>query len=123
MTATPENASSTWREREREPSTVYDGAVVRHTLAEATYIIVGDDGSGLTDPEGFVARKLRSGRFPGLKIGRNWFMTDADIESAIQTCRRGKSPAPEVPVESVPTAAPSVIDGLSERARRLRGCV
>lgn len=86
----------------------------RHTLAQATRIICGED-SGLGDPERWVVRQLRSGRFPGLKIGRNWLMTDADVEAAQATLRNDPKPLP------APEPAPQpvgIISGLSERAAR-----
>lgn len=91
----------------------------RHTVSRAAQIIC--EGADLTDPELWVARRLRSGAFPGLKIGRAWFMTDADIESAIDTCRRGSHATdPSQLVETAPAAAVSIADGLSARARKLR---
>jgi hypothetical protein len=89
----------------------------RYTLAQATRIIVGED-SGLADPQRWVVRKLRSGRFPGLRIGRNWFMTEADVESALSALRNDRKPQPE------PEPAPrpvGILDGLSERAARRLG--
>ena len=86
----------------------------RHTLAQATRVIVGDD-SGLADPQGFVLRKLRAGRFGGLKVGRNWFMTDADIESAVSALRNDPAPQPAPEPELQPVG---IISGLSERAAR-----
>jgi hypothetical protein len=58
--------------------------------------------------------RLRRGVFTGIKIGRNWFMTDADIEAAIESCRN------EVAVEPEPVVseAVTVVDGLSARSRR-----
>ncbi|ODR07298.1 hypothetical protein BHQ21_09600 [Mycobacterium sherrisii] len=44
----------------------------RLTLAEATQRLLGDN-HGLKDPERWVAKQLRTGRFRGQKIGRNWF--------------------------------------------------
>ena len=85
----------------------------RHALPEAAQIICA--GADLKLPELWVARRLRTGVFTGIRIGRNWFMTDADIDAAIESCRREQ---PRPVVEDVPL---SVIAGLSERAaRRLR---
>jgi hypothetical protein len=89
----------------------------RYTLAQATRIIC-DDNSGLADPQRWVVRQLRSGRFPGLKIGRNWFMTDADIEAAQDTLRN--DPRPILAPESAPEPV-GIISGLSERAARRLG--
>jgi hypothetical protein len=91
--------------------------MTRRTLAQSARIICGDD-SGLADPQGFVLRKLRAGRFRGLKVGRNWFMTDADIEAAIAGLRN--DPAPQLKPE--PELQPvGIISGLSERAARRLG--
>jgi len=35
----------------------------------------------------WVIERLRDGRFPGRKIGREWRMTDEDIEAAIDACK------------------------------------
>jgi hypothetical protein len=64
----------------------------RYTLEQATRVIVGDD-SGLADPQLWMMRQLRKGRFHGFKIGRNWFMTQADVEAAIDSLRNGTKAA------------------------------
>jgi hypothetical protein len=91
-----------------------DDVVKRHTLAQATHIICGDD-SGLADPQRWVMRQLRSGRFPGRKIGRNWFMTEAHIEAALDTLDNNPKPQPEPELAPQPVG---IIGGLSERAAR-----
>jgi hypothetical protein len=35
----------------------------------------------------WLIERLRDGRFPGRKIGREWRMTDEDIEVAIDLCK------------------------------------
>ena len=90
-------------------------AGARYTLAQATRIICGDD-SGLADPQLWVMRQLRSGRFHGLKIGRNWFMTQANVEAAIDSLRNETKAASKPATD--PVADPRIIDGLSERAKR-----
>ena len=94
----------------------------RRSLAYAAAIIC--EGTSYADPAHWLMLQLRAGRFTGLKVGREWLMTDADIEAAIESCRRGAATAPgtALPVEqeSRPAAAP-VIGGLSVRsARRVR---
>lgn len=86
----------------------------RHTLAQATRIICGEDGAGMANPQHWVMCKLRAGRFPGLKIGRNWFMTDADVEAAQATLRNDPKPLPA----PEPERPVGIISGLSERAAR-----
>jgi hypothetical protein len=84
--------------------------VKRHTLAQATLIICGEDGAGLIDPEGWLARRLAKGDFGGIKIARRWFMTDADIDAALSALRNDPKPKP-APEPEQPV-------GLSERAAR-----
>lgn len=37
----------------------------------------------------WLARQLRSGRAPGVKLGRSWRMTEADIAAVIESNHRG----------------------------------
>jgi hypothetical protein len=37
-------------------------------------------------PERWLADNLRSGRFPGKKIGRKWMLSDDDIAAIVQIC-------------------------------------
>lgn len=37
--------------------------------------------------ERWVIEQLRSGRFPGRKIGRNWRLTEGDVVVALEVCR------------------------------------
>jgi predicted GIY-YIG superfamily endonuclease len=90
-------------------------AGARYTLEQATELICGDD-SGLADPQLWMMRQLRKGRFHGFKIGRNWFMPQADVEAAIDSLRNGTKAASKPATD--PVADPRIIDGLSERAKR-----
>lgn len=88
--------------------------MTRHNLAAATHLIVGDD-SGLADPQRWVTRQLKTGRFRGFKIGRQWFMTSEDVAAA----QLSLYPHPDG--ESKPETAGTgsrVVDGLSAGARR-----
>lgn len=87
---------------------------MKHSLAEATRLIL-PAGHGLRNPERWVSEQLCSGRFHGQKIGRKWFMTDADIEHAEQALYPPAKPKPAEPVEDTPGA---IITGLSKAARR-----
>jgi len=40
----------------------------------------------------WVARRLRSGEFPGFKAGRYWRGTQSDIDEAIELCRPRRLP-------------------------------
>lgn len=91
----------------------------RYSLEKATELICGTD-SGLSDPRRWVVRRLRSGQFPGIKIGRSWFMTGEQIAAAIDAC--GNQSSPQVPVAQEPALPDSDINaGLSVRARRRIG--
>ena len=83
----------------------------RRDLAYAAVVICGD--AGLRDPQRFVSKRLCRGEFRGIKIARQWFMTDADIAAAIETLRN-PAPTPK-PADAQPI---SVVDGLSQRSRR-----
>lgn len=97
-----------------------DAPAERYPLPEATRLILGDN-HGLKDPERWVAKQLRTGRFRGQKIGRNWFMRAVDIEAA----EAALTPEPRIEklsaeVESafVPPADIDMLAGASARSRR-----
>lgn len=85
----------------------------KYPLAEAARRIVPPD-SGITRPERWVVTRLLDGRFRGQKIGRQWYMTEADIEAAEQSLYPKPKPKPEV-TEAQPM---SIADALSPRSRR-----
>jgi hypothetical protein len=67
----------------------------------------------------WLIERLRDGRFPGRKIGREWRMTDEDISTVLDLCRN------DAQVTSTPTgltprsrarAAAHVIGGLYQLA-------
>ena len=45
----------------------------------------------------WVVDQIRSGRFPALKIGRIWRMTDQDIADALDACRNTLRPQADPP--------------------------
>jgi hypothetical protein len=90
-------------------------AAARYTLEQATELICGRD-SGLRNPQRWVAMRLRRGEFGGVKIGRNWFMTHANVEAAIDSLRNETKAASKPVTNRV--ADPRIIDGLSQRAKR-----
>ena len=59
--------------------------------------------------ERWLIEQLRSGRFPGRKVGRHWRMTDADINTALDICSNEG-------LRNVASTAPAV--GLTARSRR-----
>jgi hypothetical protein len=92
----------------------------RYPLPVATQMILGDN-HGLADPERWVAKQLRAGRFRGQKIGRQWFMRGEDIEAA-STPAPAPAPAADKARRHDPTDVEphSIIGGMSARgARRL----
>lgn len=93
--------------------------VERFPLPEATRMILGDN-HGLADPERWVAKQLRTGRFRGQKIGRNWFMRAVDIEAAedaLSPPPTEPTVAPVIAVE-VPLVHPDILADLTPLARR-----
>jgi hypothetical protein len=96
--------------------------IERYPLPEATRLILGDN-HGLADPERWVAKQLRAGRFRGQKIGRGWFMRDVDIEAAIESLNNVPTLPPDHPPPQSDSPigtddVPDILSGLSERSRR-----
>lgn len=88
---------------------------MKHPLPEAARRICGEN-HGLRDPERWVATQLKRKRFRGQKIGRNWFMTDADIAHAEEALYNRPEVMPEP--ESAESVEPvSILAGLSTRSR------
>lgn len=90
----------------------------KRPLAEAARLICGE-ACTLRDPERWVRERLLDPGYPdfrGQKIGRDWYMTDADIRRAELSLYTKSSSKPTAPDEAAsPT---SLIDGLSARGRR-----
>jgi hypothetical protein len=51
---------------------------------------VADDMMGCS--ERWLIEQLRSGRFPGRKVGRQWRMTDKDVQDALDICANDARP-------------------------------
>jgi hypothetical protein len=62
----------------------------------------------MRDPQHWVVRQLRSGKFCGLNVGRKWFMTDAGIEAAIAACEN-RTPNPAMAARAFEDEAPAVL--------------
>lgn len=91
---------------------------MKHPLPEAARRICGEN-HGLRDPERWVATQLKRKRFRGQKIGRVWFMSDADIAAAEEVLYNRPEQLPEpVDVISPEPAAATIADGLTSRGRR-----
>lgn len=58
----------------------------------------------------WVVEQLRSGRFPGRKIGRNWRLTEEDVVAALEVCRFNPSETGD--------CAFSPVTGLTPTSRR-----
>jgi hypothetical protein len=69
---------------------------------------VPDSAAILNCRERWLLMQLRSGRFPGHKVQRQWRMSDDDIAAAVDLCA--------VTTEQTPSA--SLADQLTERSRR-----
>ena len=68
--------------------------------------------------ERWLADQLRSGRFPGRKIGRTWKLAPDDLDEIIRLCAR--APESASPVEAVRPAQPQVSSMTRTTARRMR---
>jgi hypothetical protein len=51
--------------------------------------------------ERWLIKQLRSGRFPGRKIAREWRMTREDIEQSIEICSAGRQVPQPISVDIV----------------------
>lgn len=54
-------------------------------------------GDGMREPERYLRRMIKKGKIPGSKVGRSWFMSEADIEAAATAFRfDAAEPAPSL---------------------------
>lgn len=65
-----------------------------YSLDEAAALICGDDRPSKTQ---WLARRLRRGDLPGYKAGRQWRMTQSDVDTAIEALRPQMVHVPSVP--------------------------
>lgn len=94
----------------------------KHPLPEAARRICGE-ACTLRDPERWVRERLLDPAYPdfrGQKIGRDWYMTDADIQRAEQSLYLKAAP-PQPDRSEEPGTPLSLVDGLSQRGRRRVG--
>lgn len=65
---------------------------------------IADD---MIDPVVWLQKQIRSGRIQARKIGRHWYMTDADVEAALDVfaSKPAKEEAPTEPVRRGLSAA------------------
>jgi hypothetical protein len=70
-----------------------------------------------TDAERWLRRRLNRGEIGGYRVGRDWRMTEADVEDLINRHRNGadRRQSEEQVVADGPV---SIVDGLSARSRR-----
>ena len=80
-----------------------------YDLAEAAERI-----GGVT--EKWLAARLRAGKLPGRKVGRQWRMTDSDIEAAVELFGVGPQAIP-APVNNH-VRADAATSGLTRTSRR-----
>ncbi len=76
-----------------------------HETYEQTYP-VSHGARAVRKSERWYLQQLRSGRFPGHKAGRTWYLTTADITAAIEETRR-PSTGPRKPSQSANKARPT----------------
>lgn len=65
-------------------------------------MICGADANGdpLPGKREWVVRRLRRGEFQGYKAGREWRMTQADVDAAIESLRPKRVLVPDIPAMS-----------------------
>lgn len=80
-----------------------------YSLPEVASLICGND---LKDPERWVLRRIYSGQFRALKVGRTYRMTQEQLDEAISSLEPQRPAFPDADV-SGPTAA-----SLRRRTRR-----
>jgi hypothetical protein len=95
-----------------------------HTLGEVAAMLRLE--SQVRDPIRWLSRRLNSRELRGVRVGRQWYMTDDHIRFLLKKYSNDHLVAePEPPPEPVPPVLPvvgSIVDGLSAVSRRrLRG--
>ncbi len=72
------------------------------SLEQSAALICGadDNGDPLPGKVDWCVRRLRRGEFSGYKAGRQWRMTQNDIDAAIETLRPKRVSVPSVPAMS-----------------------
>lgn len=83
-----------------------------YSAAEVAEQLVGDS---MKNPEGWVVRQIKSGRFRAMKVGRKYRFTEEQLNAAIQALTVGGEPS-TAPVDDEPQ--PMV--RLSAGSRRMR---
>ncbi len=91
-----------------------DFASRTHETYEETYS-VSDGARAVRKSERWYLQQLRTGRFPGHKAGRTWYLTAADITAAIEKTRL-PSTGPRKPSQSTDPTRP--ISAKPTRRRR-----
>jgi hypothetical protein len=93
--------------------------VEMHTLAEvATMLRLSEQ---VKDPERWLKRRLNSRELRGVRVGREWRMTDDHVRFLVKKYSTDDQvPEPEPPAEPVAPVPEvgSIVDGLSPRSRR-----
>ena len=63
-----------------------------YSLTEVAAEVCGDS---MARPERWLAKEIAAGRFRARKVGRQWRMTRADIEAALEAVANTSQPATE----------------------------
>lgn len=77
-----------------------------YSLTEVATMLCGDS---MTRPERWLTRQIVSGRFTARRVGRQWRMTQADIDAALEVMASQPAataaPAPTPDIVGRPSAA------------------
>lgn len=75
-----------------------------YSLAEVASALCGDS---MLEPERWLTRQITSGRFTARKVGRQWRMTQADVDAALDILAN-KTTEPAAPAKATdPVGRPS----------------
>ena len=93
--------------------------ITLHPLADIAERMPAD----LVAPERWLTKQIRSGRIRARKIGRRWYMTDADVAFTLEVFANipalPAAPAPSTSVSAV-APAPSTQPSAASMRRRLK---
>jgi hypothetical protein len=77
--------------------------VKTYSLPEVAEFLCGDS---MKEPTRWLTRQIAAGRFTARKVGRQWRMTQADVDAALEVLAN-TVPAETISVVSEPVARPS----------------
>lgn len=74
------------------------------TTPTVAILAVKDAAQRLGKTEGWYLAQLRAHKLPGLKVGRQWLLTEADFATALDLMRQPATPVVADPAGLTPTS-------------------